>query len=278
MKHKGFVCFGILLLVAISIAWTPFDGNLSVNNIAAGYDTDIVPVTELTPEQYALEIEKFYQELPPHIVVIDLEDSKGIDPALLPDEIAELVRNGTKVTRYKVTRFLPSEKAPGLAKLCEKTLLDIPCADRSGTIDTERSSVYGSIEQYNRVLAYYYDDYPGCSPDQCTGYEVIRQYSRWTRTNSNWTVSGARISTIITNAKNYCTQASDSISRVSGYFTPTWADSVGTNTYYIDVAPGKAVVPSFASGYSRTEGDIFEGSILRKAGLTTDYIWSMWSS
>jgi len=157
-----------------------------------------------------------------------------------------------------------------------KNLFSIYCASGDGSIDTEISNWAGSVEQFIRVQAIYYNDYLGCTPNTCRGYEIQKQFARWYRQNTQWTVDTARMQTNIALGENYCTEADDSVITNSVYFDPTWYNYFNSNSYSINVAPNKAVVPYLDSGWSRTQANIYQGSTLKYYHHYTNYTWRMY--
>lgn len=130
------------------------------------------------------------------------------------------------------------------------------------------SDWFGGIEQFCRVYALRYDDYPG-APD-FHGWEIEQQWSRWTRTSSSWTVSSARMWTHIP-GEDYCTENDATLNHGSTYFTPTWYGN-GTNWWTISGFANNAYVP-FIMGWSWTQGDIYQNSSLKYNDAQTRQGW-----
>lgn len=58
---------------------------------------------EMSEEEFRKEQEELDKLLGDHVVLYDLADPEGIDPGLLPHDIAALVDSDTKVISYKET-------------------------------------------------------------------------------------------------------------------------------------------------------------------------------
>lgn len=230
---------------------------------------------ELTPKEFQKDIDELYSRHPDFKIIIDLEDPKGIDPNLLPQDIANLVDGNTKIVAYKETRRAGNNvKASGLSSLYNKFCLSIGCASPSGSRDLTVADWYGNVKQYSRVYALRYDHYSGCDYyTNCYGWEIENQWSKWDRTSYSWQVKNARMKTYIY-GENYCTEASATLNYASYYFDPSFSNGTSTNWYSISGFPNKAYVPltDYGAGWSRTRSDIYLYSTLQyNDALTTQY-------
>ena len=223
---------------------------------------------ELREVEYQAKVADLYAQHPDLRVIVDLEDTDGIDPNLLPPDVASLVDSNTKVVAFRETARLDSGRVPGLASLCAIPSLDIWCKSPDGSRDMTVSKWYGGVEQFCRVYALLYDDYPG-APD-FHGWEIEQQWSRWTRTDSSWTVHSARMWTLIP-GEDYCTEDDATLNHGSTDFTPTW-DGNGTNWWTISGFANNAYVP-FPHGWSWTQGDIYQNSSLKYNDAQTRQGW-----
>lgn len=226
-------------------------------------DKSEVP-TEFTREEYIKDVEQFYKSHPELIVTIDLADPKGIDPSLLPTDLKNLTDSGIRIVAYRETIRIDikSGKPNGLAKPCLLPTTGIGCATNSGSRDMTTSKVFGSVEEFARTIALRYDWYPRCqSGVNCFGWEIEKQYMWWKRTNSTWNVKNGVMKTYI-EAENYCTQNPITLNYGSTTISqPTWSGNQ-TSTYSISGFPNTAYV-SWPSGYSYTQGDIYESTTLK---------------
>jgi len=222
---------------------------------------------EFTEAEYQQEIKEFYKQYEDFIVVVDLKDPNGIDPALLPDDIASVVDANTKVIAYKETSNPNSNSKQNSRfvafcnSLLGNILLDISCADADGTRDTTVSDIYSGLTQYNRMLALRYDEYEGCQR-LCHGWEFEKEWAKWQRTNSSWSVGSgsARMGLISTAPENFCTEDAMFLAYYSSYFTPTWNGN-NTNWYSINGFPNIAYVP-YPTAVSETQADIYQSGAL----------------
>lgn len=213
---------------------------------------------EYSDQEYQKEITAFYTRYAANsVVVMDLADPKGIDPKLLPADIAALVDSNTKVVAYKETIRRGANAISSISSMsgvCEDySLLGIPCKSYDGTRDTTVSSFFGGIEQFSRVLALRYNGYSGCDR-LCGGWEFEKQWAKWNRTDSSWTADTARMRTYSTVPEDFCTEALLYLDYSSSWFTPTWYGNQ-TSWWSISGFPNIAYVP-FPSAVSETQGDI----------------------
>ncbi len=276
-KFKLFAVF-VLLALVLSAGWgavlaqqpppAPFEVTPSTEE----------PVRGLTKAEYQEEIADFYDR-PDWEVVVDLEDPEGIDPDLLPPNLAALVNSDTKVVAYKETRHRDSRTLSDSTSSCDSSLLGISCKqDDNGSYDVTVSRKFGdnNVEQFNRILALRYEDYSGCG-QPCTGLEFEKEWAWWTRTNSDWYVDDARMSVHADPADNYCTEESGiSFHYYSTFFLPEWNGNT-TYYYYINGFPDEAYVT--CCGYSQTRGDIWQtegrGDELVKDNAITRHQWGL---
>lgn len=231
---------------------------------------------ELTEAGYRDEVAHLYAQHPALKVVVDLEDPDGIDPSLLPSNVASLVGSNTKIVAFRETARLGSKRVPGLASPCRIGPLNIGCKDPDGSRDMTVSNKFWDggqyVEQFCRVYALRYDWYPGCGGGQnCKGWEIEEQWAWWTRTDSSWTVCDGQMSTYIP-GEDYCTENGATLNHGSTYFNPTW---YGNQTGYWSISgfANNAYVP-FPSGWSRTEGDICRYGQLKYSNARTYQYWS----
>lgn len=238
------------------------------------------PVRKLTSAEHQQEIAEFYSQLTNHEVILDLENPDGIDPSLLPDSIASLVDENTKIVAYKETR---RQDSPNLkaetqeeckAESSEAVITpmggDISCTEHDGTLNATISSAFGGVEQYVQVIGWRYDWYPPCN-QQCYGWEIDNHYGWWTRSNSSWDIDEAELLSYIY-GENYCTESIDTINQATYPFDPAWQTSTKTYTYSLSGLPDKAVVP-FTQGWSDTISDVYQYSSLHTDEATTRYVY-----
>ncbi len=227
---------------------------------------------ELTETEYQNEVAGIYAQHPDLSVVVDLKDPAGIDLDLLPPDVAALVDSNTRIVSFKETaRPISRGRVPGLASPCSTPVLGVGCKSASGSRDMTVSNWFGGVEQFGRVYALRYDWYPPCGSQNCKGWEIEQQWAWWKRNDSGWTVQSAQMWTKIL-GENYCTQQGATLDYGSSYFTPTW---YGNQTGYWSISgfPNNAYVP-FPSGWSRTQGDIYQGSSLKYNDAMTYQFWS----
>lgn len=252
----------VLVLLSLGIVF-PHEKTFALVELQA---QDEVP-QEFTEAEYQQSIKEFYEQYKDFVVVVDLKDPNGIDPELLPDDIASVVDANTKVLAYKETinPTSNSEQNSRFAAFCNSLLgdilLDISCADPDGSRDTTVTDIYGGVTQYSRVLALRYDEYEGCDR-LCHGREFEKQWAKWQRTNSSWSIGdiSARMGTTATSASNFCTQGFALLNKYSTFFTPTWNGN-NTSWYSISGFPNLAYVPS-PPAVSFTQGDVYQSGAL----------------
>lgn len=227
---------------------------------------------ELTNAEYSEQTAEFYDKRPHLEVVVDLEDPSGIDPSLLPPDVAAQVTGNTKIVAYKETeRRDSSSRVPGDASLCNLRPNKIECRENEdGSRDTTISNWFGGVEQFIRVQALRYDDYPG-APD-LHGWEVEKQYAKWARTDSSWTVLNCYMTTYI-DGEDYCTQNDATLHHGSINFSPMW---YGNNTAWWSISEfsEKAYVPFHPGGYSHTRSDIYQYGSLKYDNAFTRAYWT----
>lgn len=235
-------------------------------------DKSEVP-TEFTEEEYLKDVEQFYESHPDLMIIVDLADPKGIDPSLLPEDLKALAESGVRIVAYRETVHvdIKSGGKNGLAKPCPLPKAGIGCATNSGSRDMTTSQIFGSVEEFARTIALRYDWYPRCQGGvNCFGWEVEKQYMWWKRTNSSWNVKNGVMRTYI-EAENYCTQSSAILNYGSSTIQPTWSGNQ-TLTYSISGFPNTAYVP-WPSGYSYTQGDIYQGTTLKYNDALVRQFW-----
>lgn len=272
--------FAVLMLLILGIGTIQEPRLTSAQGIGPDSETSSKPEVpqELTIEEFQKEVEAFYKQYSHYIVTVDLEDPDGIDPELLPDDIASLVDSNTKVVAYKETKRPDSEQPPDseqvtspVSSLSSSCVLDIKlgiwCRGNDGTRDLTVSDNFGGVEQFNRVWALRYDNYQGWY----TGWEIEKQWAWWKRTNTSWSVSDAQMKTYIP-GEDYCTQNPATLNHYSAWFTPSWS---GNNSYIYNISgfPNNAYVP-IPSGWSRTQGDIYQYGTRKYNDAQTHQYWA----
>ena len=229
---------------------------------------------ELTQQEFQNQVSELYSRHPEFELVVDLKDSEGIDPDLLPPDIAAIVDKNTKVVAYKEME-LPEKigKVPGLASIIQHICLSIGCASPNGSRDVTVSNWYDGVKQYSRAYGLRYDHYSGCDYYQnCRGWEVEQQWAKWEREDYSWSVYSARVKTYIY-GENYCTENSATLNHASTYFTPTFY-GLSTNWWTISGFANNAYVPLTAyAGWSRTRSDIYEDGLLQFNDAYTTQYW-----
>lgn len=185
LSKNKFTLFGIMILLFFGIGLPQKEGSAStqyLEYIQESVNKLEIP-KEMSDQEYQKAIEEFYDRYADFIVVVDLEDPKGIDPKLLPADIASLVDGNTKIVAYKET-VRPDTKPTRFNNICEDSfILGIPCKDsHDGTRDLAVSKNFGGVEQFSRVQALRYDEYTGCGR-LCVGWEFEQQWSKWNRTD-----------------------------------------------------------------------------------------------
>ena len=244
--------------------------NNSLSNKKTDYilnqETIIEKPKEHTQREYEEEINAFYDEISDFEVLYNLQSPEGIDPKLLPLEITLLVDSDTKIIAYKET----SRKVNSIPKVGDR---GIPCATYNATRDITVSEVFGEIEQFSRVLALRYDQYPGCDR-LCHGWEYEQQWARWTRDYPSWSIgaNSAQMKTYSTSPENFCTESQVSLNYASSWFTPTFSGN-STNWWSISGFPNIAYVP-FPSAISQTRGDVMESGIVEYNDAITSQLFT----
>ena len=171
-----------------------------------------------------------------------------------------------KVIAYRETNKIQSSpKVDGLIipmRFGKIVKPGIPCATHDGTFDITLSKTFGGVDQYIRVLALRYDDYPGCDR-LCHGWEFEQQWAKWTRTSSSWYISANSAKMRTTSgsvpAENFCTESQVSLNYASDWFTPDFYGNA-TNWWTISGFPNVAYVPGY-SIVSQTQSDIIEAVV-----------------
>lgn len=230
---------------------------------------------ELSNDEYSADVVKFYRSHADLVTTIDLANPKGIDQSLLPNDIQALIKPGTRVLAYRETvRInLKGGKPNGLARPSLHPIAGISCATYSGSRDWTISSIFGSVEQFNRVIALRYDWYSECSGANCKGWEIEKQYMWWKRSISSWNVKNGVMKTYI-EAEDYCSKNATILNYGSTTISqPTWSGNQ-TVIYNISGFPNNAYVP-WPSGYSYTQGDIYQGTTLKYDNQRIYQFWPM---
>jgi hypothetical protein len=228
---------------------------------------------ELSADEYSADAEKFYSSHADLVVMVDLVNPQGIEAALLPSDIKSLIKPGFRVLAYRETARinLNGGKPNGFAMPCAFPEAGISCATYSASRDMTISSVFGSVEQFSRVIAPRYDWYPRCQGGvNCFGWEIEKQYMWWKRSVSTWNVKNGLMKTYI-EAEDYCTQYSTILNYGSTTIQPAWSGNQ-TLTYSISGFPNNAYVP-WPSGYSYTQGDIYQGTTLKYNDARSYQFW-----
>lgn len=264
--------FAILLVLAVTLSFA--------STGIAQTALDEVP-EELTEAEYRAQNAQIYSDLARagFRVKINLADPKGVDPSLLPPDVADHIPPGVKIVAYVETERITVSEEQRASSACEPEqalavdmpLMSVWCDDYDATIDVTLSSILGSVEQFSRVYAFRYDYYPPCVFTNCHGYEIEKQWAKWTRTSSSWTVTNGRIQSYI-DGEDYCTDQVDAtLNYASTFFDPTW-DENETNWWHIIGFPDTAYVP-FNWGESWTQSDISDGYLLRYDDERTSNWW-----
>lgn len=276
MRKLKFVSVFVLLALLLSagmgavVAQKPTAiARQSIDDPATTGSPELESPRELTEAEYLEEVAGLYAQHPDFELVMDLEDPNGIDPSLLPPDVASLVDSNTKIVAYReMARPDSSTRVPGLASLCNIPFFDIGCETPDGIRDMTVSDWFSDVEQFCRVYALRYDDYPP-APD-LQGWEIEQQWSKWERADYSWSVYNARMRTYIP-GENYCTQDDDTLNYASTFFQPTW---YGNETAWWSISgfPDEAYVP-FPSGWSRTRSDIYQYGYLKFDDAYTYQFW-----
>ena len=263
--QKFFLCMTALIL-GLGISYKTTHASANFSDIQEPLQPAVPQ--ELTDEENQKQIEEIYAKYEQGFVIItDLADANGISPDLLPDDIAALIDSDTKIVAYRETVRSTTASMFSLSScnsILSNLFMGISCKAYDGTQDVTKSKIFGGIEQFNRVYALRYDEYPGCGgAGNCIGWEFEFQKSKWTRTSSSWTVgsSSAKMNTSSSSAENFCTQASVNLNYSSSWFTPTFSGN-STNWWSISGYPNIAYVP-FPQALSYTQGDLYQNGTLK---------------
>ncbi|NMC28572.1 MAG: hypothetical protein GYA45_00685 [Pelolinea sp.] len=279
LQKRGYLLFFILVLTSLGFIYPQKTINGFSINLEELQENDLQIETpkEFTDLDYEIAIENFYNQYATYVIVADLNDPNGIDPSLLPPDIASLINDNTKVIAYKETKRPDKDQATNLLLLdlicVDDAIFGIPCATSDGTRDTTVSKVFGGIEQFSRVLALRYDDYSGCDRF-CVGWEFEQQWAKWTRTSSSWTIgtNSARMRTYSTAPEDFCTENSVSLNYSSSWFTPTFSGN-STSWWSISGFQNIAYVP-FPSAISETQGDLYQSGVLQYNDAKTQQVFT----
>lgn len=217
---------------------------------------------ELSEEEFQREIFELDKLSEGHIVLYDLEDPEGIDPNLLPADIAALVDENTKVIAYKETTrpsaTQPSGDTEKFDSANQVSLRGIPCASPDGSETTTTTTNLGNLTQYNKVYALHYDNAPWNPLEPLKGWEFEQMWSKWTRSSTTWYAADARMKVEAVQNQDYCTgdRLGETI-HSSSWFDPAWATQTSTNWYTISGFSNIAYVPSpnYANAY--VQADIY---------------------
>lgn len=219
---------------------------------------------ELTEEEFQREMEEINKVPAGHIVLYDLYDPEGIDPDLLPADIANRVDGDTKIIEYFETTRIGSTQTFDKYAPCnpddQYSILGIPCASPNGTKTLSSSDYLGGVTQWGKVYALRYDN-PTWAAQPMRGWELEKQWAQWTRTSTSWYVADAKMKVESPiNAQNFCTGYQyGSYIYSSTTFTPTFYGNA-TNWYSISGFPNIAYVPAvYLNVY--TQADIYQGSV-----------------
>ena len=223
---------------------------------------------ELSEEEFQKEIDELDKLSEGHVVLYDLEDPEGIDPNLLPADIAALGDEGTKVVAYKETTrpnsIQPSKDSEMFDSFNQYLILGIPCASPDGTRDTTTSTNFGEVTQYSRVYALRYDNAPWNPSQPLTGWEFEKQWSKWTRADTAWYVAEARMKLEAPQTQDYCTgDGLGALNYSSTSFDPGWISETATNWFSISGFSDIAYVPSPYHVIAYTQADIYQGYELK---------------
>lgn len=230
---------------------------------------------ELSDEELQRQIEELEKYSEGHVVLYDLENPEGIDPKLLPSDIAALVDGNTKVVAYKeTTRPLQIQSSECFEKSNipdQYVLLGIPCASPDGTRDTTVSSNFGNVTQYNRVYALRYDDAPWNPSQPLTGWEYEQMWSKWTRSDAAWYVADANMRIEAVQNQDYCTgNTLGGYVRASNWFDPGWATQTSTNWFSISGFLNTAYVPGPYYENAYVQADIYQDYELEHDNARTE--------
>ncbi|MBG0788008.1 MAG: hypothetical protein H0S79_23220 [Anaerolineaceae bacterium] len=279
INTKNFMLGVTLFFVLLALA-VPYQSGMSQDLIPEDKCQKSDVVEPINPNVGGLEVPKELNEVEfqsqinaldkfseDHIVLYDLEDPEGIDPDLLPKDIAALVDGNTKVVAYRETTRPDSIQSSGastiLAAFDKHRMLGIPCASPDGTRDTTTSTNFGSVTQYSRVYALRYDDAPWNPAQPLTGWEFETQWAKWTRTDTAWYVADAKMKLEATQRQDYCTGVTlGGLNYSSTTFDPTFYGN-STNWFSISGFANTAYVPSPYHLVAYTQGDIYQGYSLQ---------------
>ncbi|MDY6873439.1 MAG: hypothetical protein SVR81_05670 [Chloroflexota bacterium] len=218
---------------------------------------------ELSEKEFNNEMDKLDKLSEGHIVLYNLEDPEGIDPNLLPAGIAGLVDDDTNVVAYKETNRPKPTQPIKDSETFESSINcftnGIPCASPDGSRDVTTSTNFGAVTQYNRVYALRYDNAPWNRARPLTGWQFEKMWSKWTRTNTEWSVAEAGMTLVAGQTQDFCTgEILGEFKYSSISFDPEWISDTSTNWFSISGFTSSAYVPSPYHMIAFTQADIYQ--------------------
>lgn len=273
----------VVLLFSIGIPQqnvksTEFQSNCQINAI----DTDDVEYPdstfeeapkELSDKEFQKEQEEIYRLLPGYVVLYDLKDPKGIDPNLLPTDIASLVDSNTKVVEYYETAKV-SDSTLIINPSIKNEISEISCKTADGSRTSTVSTTYGKVTQYSKVYALRYDDAAWNPAQPLSGWEFEKQWAMWSRTDTTWYVNYAKFGIESSQNNDFCTgSVLGGFYYSSSSFDPQFYGSA-TSWQSISGFPNRAYVPSPYHAIAYTQGDIKQGSVLKYSDAKTRQYFS----
>jgi hypothetical protein len=232
---------------------------------------------ELTKEEFQREMEEIKRVPVGHIVLYDLYNPEGIDPNLLPADIAAQVDADTKIIEYFETTRIDSVQTFDKFLPCnpddQYSILGIPCASPNGTKTLYSGDYLGEVTQWSKVYALRYDN-PTWAAQPMRGWELEKQWAQWTRTDSSWYVADARMKVEASQTQDYCSgQILGSFYYSSTTFDPTFYGNA-TNWYSISGFANRAYVPSPYHLIASTQADIYQSSVRKYNDKMTSQYFS----
>lgn len=224
-------------------------------------------LNELSEQEFQKEIGELKKPYANFVVLYDLEDPEGIDPQLLPDDIAALVDGNTKIVAYTEAARPDARQVSDLLSMSNPSQqyapLGTPCVPPDGTRDFKISTVFGEVTQYHRVYALRYDTAPWNPAQPLTGWEFEKQWSKWTRTDNAWYVTEAKMAIESTQTQDFCT--GNTLGRLkfsSTWFEPTFYGNT-TNWFSVSSFPNNAYIPLPYNALAFTQADIYHDGTLK---------------
>ncbi len=217
---------------------------------------------ELSEKEFQKEQEEIYRLLPGHVVLYDLSDPKGINPNLLPADIASLVDSNTKVVEHYETNKV-SDNTLIIDPSIKNEISGISCKTADGSRTTTVSTTFGKVTQYTKVYALRYDDAEWNPAQPLSGWEFEKQWAMWSRTDTAWYVNNAVFGIESGNNQDFCTG-----NNLGGFYYSSTSFDPQFNNYAISwwsisEFPNRAYVPSPYYAIAYTQGDIKQGSVLK---------------